>query len=149
MFQAEILKKAEQKSLSEINILIAQLGLGPVPPKPLEMRGLERMLSQENLRCLVVKDKEKIVGLMVLYFTQIPTGVIAEAEDLIVDEAYRKWGAGPVIVNKAIELAEAEGAKHLSLRTNPKRLEANKMYDELGFKKMETNFYRVNLPRGK
>ncbi len=149
MFQVEILKEGNEKVLAEINALTAKLSLSVIPPKPMSKGDLMAMLSQKDFYCLVVKNQKEIVGLVVMYFTIIPTGLIAEAEDLIVDEAYRKWGVGPMLIQKAVEIAEASGAKHISLRTNPKRAEANKMYQSIGFKQIETNFYRINLPRGK
>lgn len=147
MFQVEILKEANKKVLKEINILIAQLSLTGIPPKPLDFSELKRMLDQKDFYTLVVRDRDQVVAFVILYLTQLPTGLIAEAEDLIVDEKYRQWGVGPALINKAAEMAEKSGAKHLSLRTNQKRIEANKMYQEIGFFKMETNFYRINLPR--
>lgn len=147
MFDVEILKESSEKTVGEVNTLTGQLGLAGMPPKPMSVKELEEMLAQKNLYCLVVRDRDRIIGLTVLYLTRIPTGVIAESEDLVVDEGYRKWGVGPLLIEKSVELAEKAGAKHISLRTSPKRVEANKMYDALGFQKKETNFYRINLPR--
>ncbi len=147
MFDIERLKDADATTAKQINSLTSQLGLTGVAPKPISQEDLAEMLGQSNLHCLVVRDRDRIVGLMVLYLTRIPTGLIAEAEDLVVDEDYRKWGVGPMLVQKAIEISETSGAKHISLRTNPKRVEANKMYQALGFHTKESVFYRINLPR--
>jgi len=147
MFKIEILKKADSKIVKNVNALTAQLSLSLNPPKPISLMYLEKIIHQKNSHFLVVRDRDRIVGLVQVYLTYIPTGIIAEVEDLVVDESYRKWGLGPLLVQKSIDIAEKAGAKHINLRTNPKRLEANKMYQALGFSKMETNFYRINLPR--
>lgn len=147
MFEVSILKNSSFKELADINALTNKLSLGLVPPAPLTMKALERMLRQENFYLFTIQTDGKIIALIVLYLTQIPTGLIAELEDLIVDENYRKWGLGPLLIKKAIEIAEKAGAKHISSRTHPKRLDANKLYKAMGFQKMETNFYRINLPR--
>lgn len=147
MFKVAILKKANAKICSEINRLTRQLGLTRIPPEPLSLIGLKEIILQKNFYFLIIRAGDRIVSLLTVYLTRIPTGLIAEAEDLIVDEEYRKWGLGPLLMQKAIEIAEKAGAKHISLRTNPQRTEANKMYKTLGFFRMETNFYRMNLPR--
>lgn len=147
MFEVEILKEASKKAAEDIGALTGQISLTKISPKPISEQELADLVGQNHLNCLVVRDKDRIIGIVVLYFTRIPSGLIAEAEDLIVDEEYRKWGVGPLLIQKAVEIAETKGAKHISLRTNPARVEANKMYDALGFQKKETNFYRINLPR--
>ncbi len=144
-FKAEILKKADKKSLAEINHLIAQLSLSATPPRPMTFTELKQMLAQKDFYQLVIQSKGVIVAGLNVYMTRIPTGLIAEAEDLVVDGPYRMWGLGRVLMEKAIELAKKHRAKHISHRTNPKRVDANKLYQAMGFKQMETNFYRINL----
>ncbi len=145
MFEVEILKKADEKTLAEMNYLTAQLSLSATPPKPMTLAELEQMLAQKNFYQLVILNKGVIVAGLNVYMTRIPTGLIAEAEDLVVDEPYRMWGLGRILMEKAIELSKEHKAKHISHRTNPKRLDANKLYQAMGFKQMETNFYRINL----
>ncbi len=145
--QVEQLKEYSAEALRDVNILIGQLGLTAVPPKPLSETDFIKLLNQDSGRLLVVKNGPQIVGMGFLYFTQLPTGLIAELEDLVADRDYRLTGIGPAILKTAIETAEKFGAKHISLRTNPKRVEANKMYQAMGFSRAETNFYRINLPR--
>lgn len=135
--------------LLDVNRLLAQLSLSKVPPKPLTLPMFKAMLSQPDLHLLaaIVGDgrNEKIIGILSIYFVRIPSGLIAWAEDLLVDQPYRKWGIGRLLMEKGIELARELRARHISLRTNPKRVEANKLYQAVGFQRMETNFYRINL----
>ena len=94
---------------------------------------------------LELRIEKKAIGILNLYFIRLPSGLMAVIEDLVIDEPYRRWGVGPLLVKKAIEMAKARKARHISLRTNPKRVEANKLYLAMGFHRMETNFYRINL----
>ena len=146
-----ILRKATPHALKDINHLVSQLSLGATPCAPLTYAQLQELVSQENAFLLTILVKEgkrkKIIGFQMLYFVRIPSGVFAALEDLFVEETYRKWGAGPMLMTYAIDFAEKGGARHISLRTNPKRIEANKLYQQLGFHLMPTNFYRINLPR--
>ncbi len=90
-----------------------------------------------------------MIGFVIIYFIRIASGFFAVAEDLVVDEPYRRWGIGRLLMEYGIEMAEKKHARHISLRTNPKRTDANKLYRQMGFKQMPTNFFRINLPRKK
>lgn len=135
--------------MEAVNYLMGQMSLSATRPKPLTSAMMKAMLSQKNVYFLAaVADStgnEKIIGLLTIYFIRIPSGLTCVAEDLIIDEPYRKWGVGRILMERGIELAKEKRARHISLRTNPKRVEANKLYQALGFQKMETNFYRINL----
>ncbi len=147
MFKVKILKKAAKSVLSQLNYLTSQLSLTATAPKPTSLSYLKKMLSQKDFYLLAIRSKGVIAASLIVYLTKIPTGIIAEVEDLIVDAPYRAWGLGRILIEKAIDIAQKKRAKHISLRTNPKRVDANKMYQSMGFMKVETNFYRINFPR--
>jgi ribosomal protein S18 acetylase RimI-like enzyme len=45
----------------------------------------------------------------------------------------------------AMEFAKLAGAKSVDLTSRPSRVEANKLYRELGFVLRETNVYRYSI----
>ena len=143
------LKNFNAKTLAEVNRLLTQMGLTSVQPRALTPKVFKGLLSQDNVYLLVAKSgdvgDQKLAGMLVLYFVRVPSGLYALLEDLVVDGPYRKWGAGRLLVEEAVKLARSKKARHISLRTNPVRLEANALYEALGFKLMKTNFYRINL----
>jgi len=149
----KILKHATTANLKDINRLLSQLSLGKTPPRPLIYGQFTSLLKQKNMFFLVVMSgagaKGRIIGFVVMYLIRIPSGLLAVAEDLIIDEPYRKWGIGRLLMEYAVVLAEKKYARHISLRTNPQRIEANKLYEQMGFHLMPTNFFRINLPRKK
>lgn len=145
MFKVEILKKADSKTLKELNHLTSQLGLSATPPKPMSLVYLKQMLAQKDFYLLAVRHRGVVIASLTAYISKLPTGTIAEADDLVVDAPYRALGLGRVLMEKAIEIAKKHKAKHISHRTNPKRADANKLYRAMGFKQLETNFYRINL----
>ncbi len=150
MVKIKIIKKAEEKELADINKLISQISLTGIPPRPITMATYREMLDQRCLFFLAAVGKvggnqEKIIGVLSVYFARIPTGLIAWLEDLVIDTPYRKWGVGRLLVEASIKLARQKRSRHLNLRTNPIRAEANKLYQALGFSLMKTNFYRINL----
>lgn len=142
-----ILTKPTARDLIDINALISQIA---ERPHLLTMRELKRIVDQKkNCRLVVMRDhigkRIGIVGMATVTLTHIPTGLVALVEDVVVDEAFRGKGIGKKLIHALIAIAEKEKAKHISLYTNPKRAAANAMYQEIGFFKKETNYYRINL----
>ncbi|MDP3764333.1 MAG: GNAT family N-acetyltransferase [bacterium] len=150
MFKIQILRKFSTKVLQDINQLLPQLALSSVPPKLLTPARLKRLLKQNNVYLVTVVDSSqklsRIIAMATVYLVYIPTGAISVIEDVVVDMAYRGKGLGRKLTEKLIEIAMAKKAKHISVRTNPVRIESNAMYISMGFIKKETNFYRINLP---
>jgi len=70
------------------------------------------------------------------------TGII---EDVVVDKNYRGKGIGRKLTEMLIKEAKKRKADCVELTSNPKRAEANAMYESMGFEKRETNCYRLNL----
>lgn len=149
----KILKRVTAPCLKDINRLLSQLSLSKTPPRPLTYGQFMSLLKQKNIFFLVATSSSgvngRIIGFIVMYLVRIPSGLIAMAEDLIIEEPYRKWGMGRLLMEYAIALAEKKHARHISLRTNPQRIEANKLYKKIGFMLIPTNFFRINLPRKK
>ena len=147
----KILKRTTLKILHQVNHLLSQLSLTATAPAPLTPRQFKSLLGQPRvffLTAMSSMDAEAVmIGFLAIYLVRIPSGLLAVVEDLIVDEPYRKRGVGRLLMEYAIDLAEKKGARHISLRTNPQRIAANKLYEQMGFRLMTTNFFRINLPR--
>ena len=86
-----------------------------------------------------------IVGSLTLAMYQIPTGLKAWIEDVVVDGAARGKGVGEALSAAALEEARRRGAKDVSLTSRPFRESANRLYQRLGFQPFETNVYRFKL----
>jgi GNAT superfamily N-acetyltransferase len=87
----------------------------------------------------------RIVGSLTLALYQIPTGLKAWIEDVVVDDAARGQGVGEALSVAAVEEARRRGAKDLSLTSRPFREAANRLYQRLGFQPYETNVYRYKF----
>lgn len=102
--------------------------------------------SQGN--CLFVArrlDNREIVGMLTLIIFRIPFAKKALIEDLVVDKEYRKKGIGTKLILSAITEARRRKVSYLDFTSNPKRVAANRLYQSLGFKKRDTNVYRIEL----
>jgi GNAT superfamily N-acetyltransferase len=86
-----------------------------------------------------------IVGSLTLAMYQIPTGLKAWIEDVVVDATARGKGVGEALSAAALEEARRRGAKDVSLTSRPFRESANRLYQRLGFQHYETNVYRFKL----
>ena len=120
--------------------------------KPMSEADVERFLAQGGVHLFVFRpdtaDAEgnrPILGMLSLATFEIPTGVRAWVEDVVVDEAARGQGAGLALVEAAIEHAKTVGARTVDLTSRPTREAANRLYQRAGFQLRETNVYRVTL----
>jgi len=86
-----------------------------------------------------------IVGMLTLVTFRIPTGVRAWIEDVVVDAAFRRRGVGEALTQAALEVASARGARTADLTSRPKRENANRLYERMGFELRDTNVYRYQL----
>ena len=119
---------------------------------PMSEADVERFLSQSSVHLFVFRAEtadadgnNPILGMLSLATFEIPTGVRAWVEDVVVDEAARGQGAGFALVEAAIEHAKTVGARTVDLTSRPTREAANRLYQRAGFQLRETNVYRVTL----
>ena len=136
------LTSADENACAEVNALLRQLS-ERIPPCSMEL--LQQIVGSPVLELWVVREGAKIVGMGELAITLKPEGVIAQMEDVIVDETQRGKGFGKKISEKLIERASARGARVIQLSSNPSRTVANQLYQKLGFELHETNVYRLML----
>lgn len=138
-----VAKTVNEKIVKSLQRLIPQLTeLGD----PITQESLEELVhSKESELLLAVDEQEKIVGTLSLVVFTIPTGKKAFIEDVIVDAEARGEGLGEQLLSKAIALAKEKKVKRLELSSRPVRVPANSLYQKMGFKIRETNFYRLQL----
>jgi ribosomal protein S18 acetylase RimI-like enzyme len=103
------------------------------------------MASSPSTMLFVARDEgDRIVGSLTLAVFRIPTGVRAWIEDVVVDGETRGKGVGGMLVRTAVERAAAMGARTVELTSRPSRVDANRLYVNLGFEPRETNVYRFS-----
>ena len=124
--------------------LIPQLTTNHPPPS---FADLQALVAFPGSVLLVARENAAgpIVGSATLSILRTPTGTHARLEDVVVDGAARGKGIGEALTKEILRLAKESGADYIALTSNPKREAANKLYQRLGFKKWETNIYRLDL----
>ena len=126
-------------------VLIPQLSSSSNPPTG---EALQRIIESDSAQILIAEDENgEILGTMTLIIFQIPTGIRAWIEDVVVDNSARGKGIGKKLNLAALELAKQAGAKTVDLTSRPARQEANQLYRSIGFAKRETNVYRFSFEK--
>lgn len=115
-----------------------------------------RTLSDEDIREIIegtanrifVARKavdNKIVGMITLIVVNDFSAKKGLLEDVVVDKIYQGKGIGTKLINKVINQARKEKISRIDFTSNPRRIAANNLYQHLGFKKRDTNVYRIDL----
>jgi ribosomal protein S18 acetylase RimI-like enzyme len=117
------------------------------PPLPLGPAELSALLGSPGTTVWVARDGTQgaIVGTITLVVFRTPTGLRANIESLVVDEAARGRGIGEALCQAAVRQAEHIGASSVDLTSAPTRMAANRLYLRLGFERRETNVYRFHI----
>lgn len=140
--QIEILSDVDNKTITAFNRLMQQLSSNY---RPIAKEYLIDIINSSNIIIFVAKENETIIGSLSLVFYNIPTGMKAWVEDVVIDQSVRGKGVGKALIEQAIVYAKQSGASKLDLTSSPERVAANKLYQKLNFEKRETNVYRLML----
>lgn len=138
----ERLTQFSLKDTESIRRLAAQIG----PHfKPLTNKDFKDMLFSPSTFLFVARTStdQNIVGMITLIVYRIPYLKKSLLEDFVVDETYRGQGIGSRLLEKALSFAKKQGATHVDFTSRPGRVKSNKLYEKLGFKKRDTNVYRL------
>lgn len=107
----------------------------------------ERIAAHESVIFLAKSDHDEALGFVQLYpcFSSISAKRSWILNDLFVVDSMRGKGIGKALLNEAKLLAQQSGAQGLTLQTHVSNLEAQRLYESLGYVK-ETQFCSYYLP---
>jgi len=143
MVRIRIADEVTPKLVDSYKKLIPQLSTSSLPPTAEELDQIIR--SDASMILIAENNNNEIVGTMTLVLFHIPTGLRAWIEDVVVDSDHRGEGIGKKLNQEALQIAEKAGAKTVELTSRPARESANRLYQDLGFQKRETNVYRFSF----
>ena len=135
-------KKSSKETLEAVNKLLPQLSPST---NQLGEKELTKILQSESNQIFMATHDEEICGMLTLVICHLTSGNKAVIEDVAVDQAFRGKGIGKMLMEKAIAIAKYQGIEHVDLTSNRSRLAANALYRRIGFKKRDTNVYRLIL----
>lgn len=104
-------------------------------------------VSYTNQDIYVVCDGEIVFGMcMVNYIDDIFVGKrIAYINAVCVLEKYRNHGVATFMLGEIEKLCLEDGCTEIMLTSNSKRLEANKLYHNLGYSIYDTNVFKKEI----
>lgn len=106
---------------------------------------LNNALKDANVHVYVIRDEGHIVATGTLCIKHTLEFTIADIESVVVSFKYRGRGYGKELMTAMIEAAKKMNVHHIQLTSNPARVGANRLYQELGFERYETNCYKMIL----
>ncbi len=112
------------------------------PPDAAQFASIARS-SVTTLLCAQVEGR--IVGTLSLVTFSLLTGMRAWIEDVVVGPDARGQGVATALIEEALQRAARLGCRTVDLTSRPSRIEANRLYERLGFERRETNVYRKTL----
>ena len=118
--------------------------LNPTLPVP-TMERLEAIVADPAVTLLLARDGQEIVGTTTVIVYTTPFWIKARLDEVVVDDAARGKGVGAALVKASLELAREKGVEVVELQSGVQREEANRLYPRMGFKRRETNVYRITL----
>ncbi len=129
------------QDLAELDGLMHELSAGSFCDKEL----LSAALGDPNVHVYVIRDEGHIVATGTLCVKHTLEFAIADIESVVVSFSCRGRGYGRELMSALVEAAKGFKAHHIQLTSNPARVAANRLYQELGFVRYETNCYKMIL----
>ena len=134
------LQTLTEAQVEQVKRLMAELN----PDIPVTTEMITDAVRSEGTAFFAVLEGEEIVGCASLGVFYSPTGCKGHIEDVVVLSAYRGQGLGRKLMEHVIDFARREYKDiDLYLTSRPVRVAANKLYQELGFSRKETNVYHL------
>ena len=108
---------------------------------------LKNALNDANVHVYVIRDEGHIVATGTLCIKHTLEFTIADIESVVVSSKCRGRGYGKELMTAMIEAAKKMNVHHIQLTSNPARVAANQLYQDLGLERYETNCYKMGITR--
>lgn len=106
---------------------------------------LNNALNDENVHVFVIRLRGHIVATETLCVKHTLEFTISDVESVVVSSKCRGCGLGKELITAMIDKAKSLNVHHIQLTSNPKRVVANQLYQDIGFERYETNCYKMML----
>jgi ribosomal protein S18 acetylase RimI-like enzyme len=135
-----VVRKVEIRDVRGIAPLCSQLGY-PCTVEEISGRIIELLNDDEHVIFVAVNSEGNIVGWIHSYIYKLFYAErAAEIGGLVVDESARRLGVGRKLMNAVEAWARLMDCVVLGLRSNSKRVEAHKFYQDIGYEKVKEQY---------
>jgi len=138
-YMIEELRSYSPQDLADLDALMHELSATSFCNEEL----LSNALNDANVHVYVIRDKGHIVATGTLCIKHTLEFTIADIESVVVCSNCRGRGYGKELMTAMIEAARKMNVHHIQLTSNPARVAANQLYQDLGFERYETNCYKM------
>jgi len=133
-----------QQLVDDMGMLVAQLG--PKYPFVASVQKIEEVIRcPTNTLLVAFNQDDRAIGMLLMISFPAVTGTKTWIEDVVVDERYRRQGVATMLFTEILFIARNRKITHINLSVRPRRIEANQLYEKLGFTLHDTNYYRYVL----
>ena len=107
----------------------------------------ERIRNNESTIFVALDDNGSGAGFVQLYpsYCSVEAVKILILYDLFTDPAHRRQGVGRDLMNRARDYANKSGASRLDLLTDKSNTPGQKLYESLGYVKVNEDFFAYSL----
>ena len=137
----EKISSSTPQDLTDLDVLMHELSATSFCNEVL----LNNALNDANVHVYVIRDEGHIVATGTLCIKHTLEFTIADIESVVVSSKCRGRGYGKELMTAMVEAAKRMNVHHIQLTSNPARVAANQLYQELGFERYETNCYKMIL----
>ena len=137
--EVQAVHQVTDELVAAVGRLLPQLSGSAAAP---DADDLTRIVGHQAISLLVARGERGIVGMLTLVTYPLPSGLRARIEDVVVDRDARGHGVGTALTMAALDLARQQGARSVDLTSRASRVEANRLYQQLGFQLRNSNVYR-------
>lgn len=146
MIRYGLLKHVTDADVVDIGALVEELSPGTRRPTIDQVRRVV-----ETHQVIVANDmtveREPIIGMATLVIIPQMVGVRGRVEDVSRHPDYKGRGIGPGLMRVLHGVARQHGVTNISLSCQPYRERGNKLYPEVGYERVGTNVYRIDLSK--
>ena len=131
------IKEVKEASKEIYNAMIELLSQLTSSELAFSQKDLERIVASNSSILFTALDEtlnNKIVGILTLAIIDIPTGMLAKIEDVVVDKSCRGQKLGETIVESLKDIARQKNCYKVILQSSSKNL---RFYEKAGFKKRD------------
>ncbi len=133
-------------SLSDINAINALYAeLAQDHPHQATHSRIASCVRSETSIVVIARLGGRIVGMASLFIVEKMTYAKGLVEDVAVDGVHHGQGLGNMLLEHTIAIATERGLAYVQLTSKPSRIAANQLYERFGFRRIETNFWRLPL----
>jgi len=141
----ELSTSFDEELYNAIQILLPQVSR----KKPLPSReDITTILTSNSTILLTARypdEQGAIVGMLAFTYYMVPSGKFGHIDDVVVESVYRKKGIGLALIERTLIIARETEIDQVTLTSNPNRIAANQLYRKIGFKKLDTNVFSIDM----